>query len=126
MNITGLTTAFRAGAAILARRILTDGTADGVAIQAADGSARLLGVSTDIDSDSGEVVDAVRSGLAPVLYGGTITRGDPLTADSTGRAVAATLPVAADTYIIGFAEVSGVVGDIGSVQIAPALLPVAA
>ncbi len=126
MNITGLTTAFRAGADILARRILTDGAADGVAIQAADGSARLLGVSTDIDSDSGEVVDAVRTGLAPVLYGGTITRGDPLTADSTGRAIAATLPVAADTYIIGFAEVSGVVGDIGSVQIAPALLPVAA
>ncbi|SFQ51209.1 DUF2190 domain-containing protein [Ectopseudomonas toyotomiensis] len=126
MNIPGLTTAFRAGGAILARRILTDGAADGVAIQAAGGSARLLGVSTDIDSASGGVVDAVRGGLAAVVYGGTVARGDALTADSSGRAIAATLPVAADTYIIGFAEVSGVLGDIGSVHVVPGLLALSA
>ncbi len=126
MNIPGLTTAFRAGGAITKRRILTDGTADGVAIQAAASTARLLGVSTDIDTDSGATVDAIRTGLAPVEYGGTVARGNPLTADASGRAIAATLPIAANTYIIGFAEVSGVLGDIGSVQIAPALLALSA
>ena len=126
MNIPGLTTAFRAGGAITKRRILTDGTADGVAIQATGATARLLGVSTDIDTDSGATVDAIRTGLAPVEYGGTVARGNPLTADASGRAIAATLPIAANTYIVGFAEVSGVLGDIGSVQIAPALLALSA
>lgn len=122
MKIPGLTNAFRAGGAITKRRILTDGAADGVAIQAAGSTARLLGVSTDIDTASGGVVDAIRNGLADVEYGGTVTRGAALTADSSGRAIAATLPIAANTYIIGFAEVSGVLGDIGSVHIAPGLL----
>lgn len=122
MNIPGLTSAFRAGGAITKRRILTDGASDGAAIQATGATARLLGVSTDIDTDSGDPVDAIRTGLANVEYGGTVARGAPLTADPSGRAIAATLPIAANTYIIGFAEVSGVVGDIGSVQIAPGLL----
>lgn len=126
MNIPGLTTAFRAGGAITKRRILTDGASDGAAIQATGATARLLGVSTDIDTASGAIVDAIRTGLASVEYGGTVARGNPLTADASGRAIAATLPIAADTYIIGFAEVSGVLGDIGSVQIAPALLALSA
>lgn len=126
MNIPGLTSAFRAGGAITKRRILTDGASDGAAIQATGATARLLGVSTDIDTDSGDVVDAIRIGLANVEYGGTVARGAPLTADASGRAIAVTLPIAANTYIIGFAEVSGVLGDIGSAQIAPGLLALSA
>ncbi|MCY1249405.1 hypothetical protein D9M72_629360 [compost metagenome] len=58
-------------------------------------------------------------------YGGNVTRGVPLTADAQGRAIAATVPPTATTYIIGFAEESGAFGDIGSVFIAPAVLPAA-
>ncbi|MDT4866544.1 hypothetical protein FQZ97_1014020 [compost metagenome] len=67
-------------------------------------------------------MDVIRSGLASVEYGGTVALGAPLTADSQGRAVAVTLPVGDDTYIIGFAEVAGSSGDIGSTFIAPAVL----
>lgn len=125
MNIPGLITTKRAAAAIAARRILIHAATANQVQQAAGGSALLVGVSTDIASDSGEPVDVIRSGLAPVLYGGTVTQGAPLTADSQGRAVAVTLPVAEDTYILGFAEVAGVSGDIGSIFIAPSLLAAA-
>ncbi|CAD5107230.1 capsid cement protein [Zestomonas carbonaria] len=126
MNIPGLTTAKRAGGAIASRRILVHGSSDGAAVQATGGTALLIGVSTDIPTDNGQPVDVIRTGLAPVEYGGTIARGAPLTADSQGRAVAATLPVVANTYIIGFAEVEGSEGDIGSAFIAPAVLAVPA
>ncbi|MFK1501337.1 capsid cement protein [Pseudomonas aeruginosa] len=124
MNIPGLIAAKRASGAIAARRIVIHGSSDGLAAQAAGSTALLIGISTEIPAADGAVFDVIRSGLAPVEYGGNVTRGDALTADAQGRAVAATLPPAT-TYIIGFAELSGVAGDIGSVYIAPAVLPVA-
>lgn len=123
MNIPGLTTTKRAVGAVAARRICVHGASDGLAAQAAAGTALLIGVSTDIPAADGQVFDVYRAGLAPVEYGGNVTRGAPLTADAQGRAIAATLPPTVNTYIIGFAEVSGVLGDIGSVFIAPAVLP---
>lgn len=125
MNIPGLITAKRASGAIAARRIVIHGSSDGLAAQAAGSTALLIGISTEIPAADGAVFDVIRSDLAPVEYGGNVTRGDALTADAQGRAVAATLPPAATTWIIGFAELSGVAGDIGSVYIAPAVLPVA-
>lgn len=126
MNIPGLTVAKRAAGAVAARRICVHGASDGLAAQAAAGTALLIGVSTDIPAADGQPFDIIRAGLAPVEYGGNITRGAPLTADAQGRAIAAVLPVVANTYIIGFAEESGVLGDIGSTFIAPAVLPVSA
>lgn len=122
MNIPGLITAMRASGAIAARRILIFGASDGLAAQAAASTARLIGVSTDIPASDGQSVDVIRTSLAPVEYGGNVARGDALTADAQGRAVAVALPVGATTYVIGYAEVSGVSGDIGSVFIAPAVL----
>ena len=119
MNIPGLVTPFRAGGAIGKRRLVIHGAADGVALQAAATTALLIGVTTDIPAASGETVDVIRDGLADVEYGGTVARGAFLTSDSVGRAVAVTLPVAAGTYVIGTAEVAGVLGDIGSVAINP-------
>ncbi|MEX0271387.1 capsid cement protein [Leptolyngbyaceae cyanobacterium UHCC 1019] len=78
-----------------------------------------IGVSSDIDSALNERCDVIRSGLVPVLYGGTVTRGAFLTSDATGRAIAATAAAGANIRIIGIAEVSGVVGDIGSMVLAP-------
>lgn len=126
MNIPGLTVAKRASGAVAARRICIHGASDGLAAQAAASTALLIGVSTDIPAADGQSFDVIRAGLAPVEYGGNVSRGAPLTADAQGRAVAATIPPAATTYIIGYAEEAGVLGDIGSVFIAPAVLPVSA
>lgn len=126
MNIPGLITPFRALGVIGKYLIAAATTDDGEASQAADGDAMLLGTTTDIPTADGAIVDVVRNGLASVTYGGAVARGAPLTADASGRAIAVALPAAAGTYIVGYAEVSGVLGDIGSVMVAPAFLPATA
>ena len=62
---------------------------------------------------NGDAVDVIKSGIADVIYGGTVTRGDYLTSNATGFAVVA---VAGDN-VIGTAELSGVSGDLGAVHI---------
>ena len=125
-NIPVLTLAYLAAGAIPARRIVKHGAADGAVLQGDGPTAPLLGISTDIPSALGETCDVIREGLAPVTYGGTVSRGDPLTSDATGRAVVAAPTAAALAQVIGFAEVSGVEGDIGSVHISRCALRAAA
>jgi len=113
---TGLIKSLVATAAVPARRLVKFGAADGAGVLATDGSAYIRGVSADIDTAIGERISVQMSGnVAEVVYGGNVTRGDSLTADAQGRAVAA---VAGD-HAVGFAEVSGVLGDIGTVDVAP-------
>ena len=105
-----------AGAAILPFRIVKHGAADAFAIQSAAAGDASFGVSDSLGAAAAnDPVDILRGGIAEVIYGGTVTRGDPLTSDDSGRAIKA----ATGNRIIGFAEVSGVVGDRGSVFIAP-------
>jgi hypothetical protein len=58
------------------------------------------------------------SGISPVVYGGAITRGDPLTSDGNGKAVKAV----AGQSIVGYAMISGVASDIGYCLISPQIL----
>lgn len=114
-NIPGLTTTFRASGTITKRRLVAYAAALGVAVQASGPTNALAGVSADIDTADGRPADVIRQGLAPVEYGATVAAGDPLTADAQGRAVKAT----AGQRIAGFADVPGIVGDIGALLIAP-------
>lgn len=113
----GLMKPYVAGAAITKFRIVVFGAADGVVIQAAASTDKLIGVAEAFGAATGERIDIVRTGLADVEYGGGVTRGDLLTADANGKAITAAPAAAANAQIIGRAEVSGVAGDIGSVLI---------
>lgn len=105
-----------AASALAAFRIVKHGAADGVAALATAGTDASFGVTDSLGANgANDPVDIIRGGIAEVVYGDTVTRGDPLTADAQGRAIKA----ATGNRIIGFAEVSGVVGDRGSVFIAP-------
>lgn len=110
-----LARSYKAEAAIPAFTILKYGTVDGNILVAAAVSDAIVGISTDIPAAIGERCDMIASGIADVIYGGTVARGDPLTTDATGRAVTATPAAGINNRIIGFANVSGVLGDIGSV-----------
>ncbi|MDO5625017.1 MAG: DUF2190 family protein [Pseudomonadota bacterium] len=114
-SIPTLTTTFRAQGAVAKRRLVALAAATGLAVQASAATDAIAGVSTDIDSPDGRPCDVIRSGIAPVVYGNTVTAGQPITSDAQGKAIAAT----AGQRIVGFAEVSGVAGDIGAVHIAP-------
>jgi hypothetical protein len=113
-----------AGAAMAKRRIAKFGASDGVLLLAAGAAATefLIGVTTEVDAVTGDPVDLIRAGLADVEYGGTVARGAPLTSDATGRAVTAAPAAGTNNRIIGFADVSGVVGDIGTVYVNPGFM----
>lgn len=122
MNIPGLTHTFKAGGALIKRRIVKHGAADVEVLQAAAAADKSVGITTDIDTAIGNSADVIRGGIAPVEYGGVVTRGDPLTSDAVGRAVTAAPAAGANVRIAGFADVSGVLGDIGSIYIAPGVM----
>lgn len=108
---------YKAEAAVAANTIVKMGTADGQVVPAAAVADFSFGVSTDIAAAINERCDVIVSGIADVIYGGTVTRGALLTSDATGRATVAAPGAGTNNRIIGIAGVSGVVGDIGSVII---------
>jgi hypothetical protein len=117
---TGLIKSLEATTAIPARRLVKFGAANGTGVPAVDGASYIRGVSADIDTAIGERASVQMTGnIADVDYGGAVTRGDPLTADNLGRAIVAAPAAGANMFIVGYAEVSGNLGDIGSVDVLP-------
>lgn len=119
MRNEGLQKTLIAGAAVNKNRIIKFGGADTTAVQAAASTDLLIGVSDNLGASSGEPFDVIVDGIALVQYGGNVTRGQKLTSDADGRAIAAAPAAGVNAQIIGIAMVSGVSGDIGSVLIAP-------
>lgn len=109
---------FIAGGAVAARRIVKFGTSDVSVVQAAAAADSVVGVS-ELAGNSGESVSVIMGGIAAVEYGGNVTRGALLTADTNGRAVTSAPAAGVNNRIIGIAMISGVSGDIGSVLINP-------
>lgn len=118
----GLIKNYTAEAAVLAHRIVKFGAVDGDVLHGAAATDSLVGVVDTLDAAIGERVDVIRSEIADVEYGGAVTRGAPLTSDATGRAVVAAPSTGANVRLIGTAELSGVVGDIGKVFISPSVM----
>jgi hypothetical protein len=117
MRNEGLQKTLIAGGAVAKNRIVKFGSSDTAAVQAAAATDLLVGVSDNLGADAGEPFDVIVDGIALVEYGGNVTRGALLTADSDGKAVAAAPAAAATARVIGVAMVSGVAGDIGSVLV---------
>lgn len=117
MSNPGLIKAFKAGAAVAARRIVKFEPAGDV-VQAAAATDAVIGVS-DLGADAGgQTLDVILSDLAEVEYGGAVSFGSALTADADGKAVVANPAAGTNNWIIGQAMVDGVAGDIGLVHIA--------
>lgn len=108
--------------AVTKYRIVKHGAADGGVLQSAAATDFHCGVySENFDVVSGERLGIVKAGLADVEYGGVVTRGQPITSDANGKAIAAAPAAGANVRIIGFAEVSAVAGDIGAAWIEPGI-----
>lgn len=81
-------------------------------------TSELIGVSDELPHNAGDRVDVIRSGPTLVQYGGTVNRGDWLTANATGQAVTAAPAAGTNNPVIGRAEVAGVAGDIVEIILA--------
>ena len=112
---------YTASGAVTEKRLVKFGAGDRLVVQASAATDALIGVN-DLTAADTERTDACLSGIFPVTYGGTVTRGDLLTSDSQGRAVTAAPAAGSNVRIIGVAMESGVVGDLGSVRISPGVL----
>lgn len=107
-----------AGAAITGKRLLKLGSADDTLIQAVDDAAPILGAA-QYDAASGKHVDVDMMGLVTVVAGGTVTRGDPVTADANGKAVSSAPGAGVNAWIAGIAMASAVADDEFEILLAP-------
>tara|TARA_R110000868_G_scaffold19036_2_gene82364 strand:+ start:304 stop:684 length:381 start_codon:yes stop_codon:yes gene_type:complete len=117
MRNEGLTKTFNAGAAVTKCRIAKFGADERTVIMSALAVDAHVGIVDNLTVASGDPVDVILAGVATVEYGGTVTAGALLTADTSGRAIVATASAAANVRVIGVAMVAGVVSDLGAVLI---------
>lgn len=108
-----------ASAAIVRYRIVKPGTGEDEAAQATAVTEDYLGVCQNEVAAAGDQAEVDEVGITEVEYGGTVAYGDPLTSDSSGRAVAAAPAAGVNNKILGDARASGVIDDIGTVLLAP-------
>jgi hypothetical protein len=73
----------------------------------------LVGIFQHTTENAGDEVRVRLGNISDVKFGGNVTRGDWLTSDANGRAVAAAPATGVNNNVIGIALVSGVSGDIG-------------
>ncbi|MEM0953296.1 MAG: capsid cement protein [Pseudomonadota bacterium] len=106
---------FLAPAPVAGMKLVTFGAADGEVAAASAVSDTLIGVSERIGSRDNNRVDVIVGGIAKVTAGGNITRGNILTTDASGNAVASS---AGTDRVVGIALQSAVAGDIIEVLIA--------
>ena len=115
----GLIKSYNAESAINPYTIVKFGANDLGVVSAAAATDKLVGVSREFGTASGEPVDVIHDGITYVKLGGTVARGDFLTSDATGQAITAAPGVGVNNRIIGYARQSGVVGDVIDVVIEP-------
>lgn len=103
---------YKAQGTVGARRIVKHGSADQTCVIATAATDKLIGTSDSLDKVAGEVVDVDQRRIGEVVLGGTVARGDPLTSDAAGAAVLAAPAGGSNVRLIGYADQSGVVGDV--------------
>ncbi|WP_142850984.1 capsid cement protein [Telmatospirillum sp. J64-1] len=116
----GIFKSFRAAPGSIAPyRIVTHGVTDGQVVQASGVTDALFGVTQQLGPDGAGRVDICLGGLPEIEIGGPVVRGDWLTSDAEGRAVAAAPDAGETAQVIGRALVSAIAGDIVAFQFAP-------
>lgn len=105
--------AYKAGAQIAPYTIVKWDAVDFQVITAAAATDKIAGVSVpNVTAPVGQRVDVIKSGIAQVVLGGVVTRGDPITSNATGQGVLAAPAAGVNNRIVGYAEKSGVANDI--------------
>lgn len=93
------------------------GADDDTLSQATASTEELVGIFQHTTTAAGDEVRVMLDGISRMVLGGTVTRGNYLTSDANGKAVATTPAAGVNAYVIGQALASGVAGDIIPVQI---------
>ncbi|MBN8486379.1 MAG: DUF2190 domain-containing protein [Burkholderiales bacterium] len=111
-----------AESAVDAFLIVKPGTADRAVVPATAATDLLVGTSDETATALGGDVDVAVGDIAYVKLGGTVARGQPITANASSLGVVAAPATGTNNRIIGFAEVSGVSGDVITYRVAPGVI----
>lgn len=121
MSNPGITKSLVAEAAILPYRVVKFGAADGQVVQSAAAADAHVGIVDAVGQDTANArVDVVMGGIAECMAGAAVTRGALLTADASGRVVAATASAGSNVRVIGVALASAAgAGEVIPVAVSP-------
>lgn len=117
-----LVKSFRPEAAVLPYRFVKFGATDDAVVQGAAAADLIIGVSnvlgaTADDVTRGNPVDVTLAGIAELTLGASVTRGQRLMSDATGRGILAT-----STNMVGaIALRSGAANDVVPVLVIPSI-----
>jgi len=104
---------FKATTATQYARLVKPGSNDYDVVPAAAVSDLIIGVVAQPGVVSiNDRCDVAMAGVAEVELGGTVTRGNEITSDASGRGLAAAPGAGTNNRIVGVALQSGVIGDI--------------
>lgn len=121
MSNPGLIKNYLASGPIAPHAIVKFAQEDGQVLAAAEGDIP-VGVNEALGVQAGERVDIIRSGVADVVFGAAVSRGQFVTANAQGRAVPATPGAGQSVWALGYAEVNASEGDVASVMLNITLL----
>lgn len=113
---------YLASGAIASYRLVKFGAADGSVAIASAATDLLIGGNGRIAAADGDRIDVVRDDFVEVQLGGTVMRGQKLTTDSSGRAIASAPTTGSNVQVIGIAESSGIINDVIWLRIAPSVM----
>ncbi len=115
-----LTKTYLCGAAIGANKLVKMGAADETVIEAVDAAAPIVGVALHATTAAGQRVDVQVMGPATVKAGGTVARGDYVTASTAGVAVASAPASGVNNSVAGLnCSKAAVVNDLFEIMLAP-------
>lgn len=115
---SGLEKSVKCAAALATAYLIAKfGVDDDTLSQATASIEELVGVFQHVTTTAGEEVRVMLDGISRVVLGGTVARGNYLTSDANGKAIAAAPAAGVNAYVIGQALASGVAGDIIPVHI---------
>lgn len=108
----GFTKSYTAGGTIAYGRLVKF-SADRTVVQAAAATDFIIGVCTQPGgATSGQRVDVAHGGMPEVEFGGTVNRGDFVTSDADGKAVASAPSAGVNNRVAGFPVATQASGDI--------------
>jgi hypothetical protein len=113
---------YAAESAVDSYLIVKPGTTDMSVVPAAAATDLLMGTADEVATPVGGMVDVATGDIAYVKLGGAVTRGQPITANASGLGVVAAPAAGINNRIIGFAEVSGVAGDVITYRVSPGVI----
>ena len=92
MRNDGLIKSFYADGTLEGRKLVTFGTGKLKVKQATAATDALIGVTTQIGSESNGRVDVIFSGITEATAGGSISKGEVLTSDASANVITAHRP----------------------------------